>query len=656
MDNPAIQDAGRPKSEPSARPRVEWAMDAHVAANGFDGHRPRLDRREHTGERIEHHVQRAQRRPPLVTCAGRPTLPPLGRRRGGGGGGGGGSGGGSGGAEEAEEGQMALVHAVELLGLVDVMQGLLQQGRQAREQAACNRAGGGTGGGVGAGAAAQQHGVHQGSVIAASPCQTLLLRTEDVMRYAGSQALVELAAAAYERGIVRSALRAEMLRQAQRQRLETLSSSYRAHLSALSEPPNPVGALRAAPSAAAILRTAEEPPPTAVSSRRTPSRRPARRMPPPPPSSSSSSSLLQASSELRHSLSTGALLPPLPQPAPAPPPRGGGAHVAGGAATAGAPSSLPPPSSPQVGASPGSDGRASTADGWRSRYPPTASSLAASLAASAPQLRHSLAQSLRLPAALAPLGAGGVQGDAQPRMMHAAVLAPAVGTPYQVDRARSHARAHNLARSLSALEPPSSSLLASLAETFCTHDAAATATEDLDAAATDAAAADDAAVSSVGGWKARRREDSPDGLLPTLAPAASSALPAGSAPFAGRTEGGGGAPATAGRDSSGGDGDGATGEADAAGVSAPIMQIVRGARFATVWSGSCASSLPGELQHAADILHDDEDDDEARAVVERQLSTTLDVMLAEHDRDRKHAGIAKPKMARFDEEMLDTTS
>ena len=129
--------------------------------------------------------------------------------------------------EEQETAQLAEVKAPELLCLIDVMQALLQRGREAQDSK------GHQGGGVrrahipgvttlasplqpGSGLGAK----HGASVITTTPCRALRLRTEQLLRHAGPEALLELASNAHDRSIIRSSLRTELLRQTQRKRLK----------------------------------------------------------------------------------------------------------------------------------------------------------------------------------------------------------------------------------------------------------------------------------------------------------------------------------------------------------------------------------------------------------------------------------------------------
>ena len=106
------------------------------------------------------------------------------------------------------------------------MQALLQRGREAQDSK------GHQGGGVrrahipgvttlasplqpGSGLGAK----HGASVITTTPCRALRLRTEQLLRHAGPEALLELASNAHDRSIIRSSLRTELLRQTQRKRL-----------------------------------------------------------------------------------------------------------------------------------------------------------------------------------------------------------------------------------------------------------------------------------------------------------------------------------------------------------------------------------------------------------------------------------------------------
>jgi hypothetical protein len=171
-------------------------------------------------------------------------------------------------------------------------------------------------------------------------------------------------------------------------------------------------------------------------------------------------------------------LPSLPMPAPPPPPRGTRGGLGASTTTAATTttttshsSTLEAPTS-RGGAPPLTDEhlRASTADGLRGTR--LGDPLLLGPSASAPQLHQR--RPLTATSLLAPVAsAAGLRGLARAPpgrlMANPTALPPTVGTMSQFAYAKDRARALNLESALSRQRPPDATMLACLSETYCAH-------------------------------------------------------------------------------------------------------------------------------------------------------------------------------------------
>ena len=348
---------------------------------------------------------------------------------------------------DATEVQMAEIQAPELCGIIDVMLSVLQRGREVQSLAPPPRRAAAVG--LAADTPFERDSFaarHGASVLAVTGCRTLKLRTVDVLRHAGPSALVDLAGAAHDRSIIRSSLRAELLRQAQRKHASQMGASYRnlasdggsgSSSSSSSGALSPTSVTASQPDMRRNGRGEGE----RKNSRKSSTRRPS--------TSSSMSSSVSSMPSVQSWDAAGAAagggnkprrpqLPSLPQPAPPPPPR-----------------------FPEVAIARVSTADASTGD----RKSLHSSSLHSS--ATAPLLRTETALP-RTPSLLLPLGAGGSTGSRV--MASSSLLPPAMGTPSQVANVRNQARAHNLSSTLRRIDKqPTPTLLQSLSETYSAY-------------------------------------------------------------------------------------------------------------------------------------------------------------------------------------------
>ena len=360
----------------------------------------------------------------------------------------------------AETAQMAEVSAPELLGIIDVMTSLLQRGREVQQRtaataatttssSAADAADAATATVAAAAAAAGPSfgAVHGASVIATAPCRVMRLRTSDVLRHAGPLCLGELSRAAYDRSIVRSSLRVELLRQAQRQRMLSMGAQYRTVTAAAT-----TGAMgpRAGGLGGGGLSTSDASAaaaqPGGKKQRRQPRRQgggagttPSR----PPTSGGGGGPASNPAAPPRPQL------PVLPQPAPPAPPRPGALSAGpvplsdGGGGGGGA--AMPQSSSAATGRALGLGSRPSTSSLLGGSFSSSFSSPAL--------LAHT---SRSLPALLPPPSLPGTPGGRLSTpfriMANPSLLPPTVGTPAQLAHAKTAVRAHNLTTARRLLE------------------------------------------------------------------------------------------------------------------------------------------------------------------------------------------------------------
>ena len=375
--------------------------------------------------------------------------------------------------DTAPSAQLAEVGAPELLGVIDVLQALLDRGRKlaaATHRAAaaaaapgsaplcCAKAGSAAITAAASALAAEPlGGVHRASVTAHGKCRTLLLPTAELIRHLGTEALAELAAVAHDRSIIRSSLRTEAMRQRQRELTLATSSSYQKSLG----PADPLGSrrdllnVRSSSTSSALgpgSARRKKPPPTVPPLAGAPSWAPST-----PASGSTpvlalgdSATALARSRSMPLTRST-TQLPEKSQPAPPVPPLPGlsARHGADRELASGvrAETAEPRHRSASTASLDALDGKVALPPRAATSYAPF-STLA--MSASAPLLAHRPASQ--------PWGGGG-QGhppSSPPRRSPHALtqLAPAVGTPQQLEHVGSRTRALNLSSSLAAIGRP----------------------------------------------------------------------------------------------------------------------------------------------------------------------------------------------------------
>ena len=324
---------------------------------------------------------------------------------------------------------MAEVSAPELLGVIDVMQNILQRGREMQKRPAQGQLAASSDD-----PAKALEAVHGASILAVTPCRTFSIRTVDLLRHAGTKCLGDLASASHDRSIIRSSLRAELLRQVQRKHLE----AQMAHRAALN---------MAIAEGTSSLHSIGD-------------------------GGVSPTSVTASDHGLNSKTSKGQ--------------GGGGGARKVGKIRRGSTASQLAASGDGMGAGslPGGPG---AVDGSSSAKPrlPQLPSLAqpaprppprVNPSASAPVLRHTTgAPRPRTPSV--PLTSGGLGGDM--RASSTSLLPPTTRTPGQLALARTLARAHNLDATLKRIDTaPTPAMLRSLSETFCAHEADSGASSD----------------------------------------------------------------------------------------------------------------------------------------------------------------------------------